>query len=267
MMKIKPPLGIGAKYRAELRKLNKLVQADINAELVPALERLAPLYQRDGWGETIASIIARLKAKWSDQRVYSLIGEQFVQAVDLQNLRQFERAGINIYGGDQVISDFLQSSTVANVSLIRSLPNQYLSQVESMVMANTTAGLRPEVIKKQLQAQYGLSDKRAKLIARDQTSKLAGNLNEKRQREAGFEYFRWLDSGDRRVRDRHDEIADKVTEYGKGVYRWDYLPLDEKGVPVAPGQPIMCRCTAIPVSQAEVDRNKKAGRTAPGVKR
>ena len=112
-----------------------------------------------------------------------------------------------------------------------------------------------------------MSDKRAKLIARDQTAKIAGNLNERRQRSVGFVYFRWLDSGDSRVRDRHEDIADKVTAYGKGVYRWNHPPLNEKGEEILPGQDYQCRCTAVPVSQVEVDRNVKAGRTQPGVKR
>ena len=105
------------------------------------------------------------------------------------------------------------------------------------------------------------------MIARDQTSKINGELAEKQQKGAGFEYFQWIDSDDSRVRHRHSEIANKVTAYGKGIYRWDDLPLSDKGVPIKPGSDYQCRCIARPVSAREVKANQDAGRTAPGVLR
>lgn len=165
------------------------------------------------------------------------------------------------------MTDYIQASIVDNTRLITSIPEQYLTQVESIVFNNVRAGGRPSAIAKQLQQQLGVTERRAKMIARDQTSKVNADLSEKRQREAGFPYFEWVDSDDERVRDRHEYLADHVTQYGKGIYRWDDLPLSDKGEPISPGKDYQCRCIARPVSQEEVDENIKAGRTRPGVKR
>ena len=94
-----------------------------------------------------------------------------------------------------------------------------------------------------------------------------GDLVKKRQVSVGYEYFQWMTSDDERVRDRHEDFAEKVTEYGKGIYRWDNPPISDSGVPVIPGQDYQCRCNARPVSSEDVETNKKAGRTRPGVKR
>ena len=42
------------------------------------------------------------------------------------------------------------------------------------------------------------------------------------------------------MRDRHQEIAEKVTAYGPGIYRWDNPPLSDKGEPIIPGGDYSC---------------------------
>jgi len=158
-------------------------------------------------------------------------------------------------------------SIADNSRLITSIPEQYLTQVESIVMNNVRAGGRPAAISKQLADQFGITSARAKLIARDQTAKVNGDLSARRQTQSGFEYFEWVDSGDVRVRKRHETISDKMTAYGRGVYRWDNPPLSDRGTPIIPGQDFQCRCTARPVTRREVDANQEAGRARKGVKR
>jgi len=178
-----------------------------------------------------------------------------------------KRIGLDIYGDSQVLQDYLDASVYDNTQLIKSIPSQYLTRVQTIVTTNTRAGLRPSAITKVIQDEFGVTERRAKMIARDQTSKLTGDLMEKRQREAGFPYFEWNDSDDSRVRARHEQLANRVTAYGRGIYRWDNLPLSDEGKPIKPGSDYQCRCIAIPISQREVDENRKAGRTNPAVKR
>lgn len=73
------------------------------------------------------------------------------------------------------------------------------------------------------------------MIARDQTAKVNGDLASRRQRAVGINYFQWIDSDDERVRSRHESIANRLTAYGKGIYRWDNPPLSDRGVPIIPG--------------------------------
>ena len=237
----------GIQYNAKLQRMVRAIKRDIDAQLVPLVRSLAPEYvtdsstpTNDGWGDVITQAIRSLLAKWTDPRAQAVarsIAGDFVQAVDGRAKRTL---GIDVYTGNQVLNDYLQAATLQNAQLIESIPTQYLAQVSNIVMGNMRAGLRPSAIADTLQEQFGVTQRRAKMIARDQTAKVNGEISSKRQQAAGYSYFRWVTSKDERVRDRHQEIAEKVTRYGKGVYRWDNPPLSDKGEPIIPGSDYQC---------------------------
>ena len=118
-------------------------------------------------------------------------------------------------------------------------------------------GMRPSHIESQLVEQFGVSERNAKRIARDQHSKIQGEVSKLRQEASGIKYFRWLDADDSRVRPLHRRCANKDVGFGKGVYRWDQLPKNEKGQPIYPGSEINCRCVAVPVPESMVKRTKR----------
>lgn len=270
----------GIEYNALLKKMVKEIKADVQ-QLMPLLRQLAPEYQtdsiiatNDGYVTEITTALRRLLDKWSSpefRNIANQVASRFVRTANDINGKKFSKSmkgfGIDIFGDDTSLQEYVDASIFDNTRLITSIPEQYLTQVESIVMTNVRAGGRPASIQKQLTKQFGIAENRAKMIARDQTAKVNGDLNKKRQIATGFEYFQWLTSEDERVRDRHDDISDKITAYGKGIYRWDNPPLSDQGVPIIPGQDFQCRCTGRPVSQREVDENVKAGKTQLGVKR
>ena len=250
------------------------IKKDIDQSIKPQVKDLEFEYTADSWADVIEVSLAALRQRWSSavfDRFAERLASKFVQAVNLQNQQQFQNQyksfGINIYAGNQAVSDYLDATVKDNVRLIKSIPDQYLTQVESIVLGNMRAGMRPSAINQQLQDQFGVTERRARVIARDQVSKASNGLAKKRMESSGFKYFQWIDSKDSRVRSRHKHIANKVTKYGKGIYSFSDLPIGEQGVPVAPGQPIQCRCVMRPVLESEVKANQKAGRVAKGVKR
>lgn len=281
MRPVKQSVATGTAYAVELRKLVRQVRKDINEFLTPVLKRSQFQYQADAtivttdaYLDEIVRVIRFLQTKWSSAAFLGIaerVASNFVTTADRINRDRFDKTvktfGINVFQGDTSLNEYLTASVYDNTQLIKSIPTRYLDQVESIVMTNVRAGNRSSAIVSQLSKQFGVTERRAKMIARDQTAKINGDLVEKRQRAVGFEYFQWLDSDDERVRDRHSDIADKITAYGKGIYRWDNLPLSVNGVPIKPGQDYQCRCVARPVSNEEVEANQKAGRVNPSVKR
>lgn len=269
---------IGIHYNAKLQRLARQVKKDIDAELVPLVRSLAPEYVQDAarpttdaWSDVILALIAELKRRWASEwvtRGADRIAGEFVQSALKKSERDLKKsAGIDVFSGSPVMRDYLKASVQQNVKLIQSIPEKYLGQVETLLIANMRSGMRPSFIVTALQEQFGVTQRDAKRIARDQAGKIQGELAEKQQRGAGFEYFGWEDSDDSRVRTRHREIAEKVTAYGKGIYRWDNLPLSDKGLPIKPGSDYECRCIPRPVSAREVEENRKQGKTNPGVYR
>ncbi|MFL1558586.1 phage minor head protein [Pseudomonas sp. O11] len=268
---------IGIQYNAKLQRLVKQVKASISKEIMPLVRQLAPEYTQDAvvtadaWSDLILNAIATLVSRWSSPAVQAAgarIAGEFVQSLLKKSERDLKKsAGIDVFSGSKTMQDYLHASAQQNAQLIKSIPAKYLEEVQTLVMANMRSGMRPGYIEKALQEQFGVTQRRAKMIARDQTSKIQGELAEKQQQNAGFEFFGWETADDSRVRDWHWKIANKVTAYGKGVYRWDNLPLSEKGVPIKPGSDYQCRCIAVPKSARQVKANQDAGRTAPGVYR
>ncbi|MCY4670315.1 MAG: minor capsid protein, partial [Rhodococcus sp.] len=87
-----------------------------------------------------------------------------------------------------------------------------------------------------LRASERRSDANIRLIARDQTTKTIGKLNEVRQTGVGITHYRWSTSQDQRVRPSHAFNAGQM-------FSWDRPP-DSTG---HPGSDIQCRCVAVPV--------------------
>jgi SPP1 gp7 family putative phage head morphogenesis protein len=273
---VKVPVSNESEYRVELNKIIHAVRQDINEQIVPIVKSVQAEYTADAvsWVELLSSTIDRVIARWRSpefERLAQLLASRFVRSTADVTRGRFQRSvkslGLDIYGDSPAVQDYIDMSVYDNVALIKSIPEQYLGQVRSIVNTNVRAGLRPSAMIPQLQKQFGVTERRARFIARDQTAKLNGDLAKKRQIDAGFPYFQWDDSDDERVRTNHSDIANRVTAYGKGIYRWDNPPLSDDGTPIIPGQDYNCRCTARPVDQREVDENIKAGRTNPNVRR
>lgn len=245
-------------YNRKLQQIVKLVRADIDAELVPAIKQSVPEYVADAWSDVIAAALKRLIDRWTSpfarQQAREIAGT-FVQDASTRAMRR--TVSIDLYGGNDQLIDYLKAAADQNAALITSIPAQYLEQVSNIVIGNMRQGMRPSYIEQALVKQFGVTQRRAKLIARDQTSKIQGEITRIRQVNSGIQYFRWQTAHDERVRPSHVAVGNRDVGYGKGVFKWSDLPVVD-GVPTFPGQPINCRCVAVPVTAAQVERNKKA---------
>ena len=121
-----------------------------------------------------------------------------------------------------------------SIKLVENAQRVYSDQVREVFSDPANFGLRVEELQAKLVERGNVSESRAELIARDQTLKTLGGINEVRQREAGVNSYTWSTSNDERVRDEHAELEGQV-------FSWDNPP--EEG---NPGQPIQCRCVAVP---------------------
>lgn len=146
--------------------------------------------------------------------------------------------GVDILGNDLALKGMTDIFTTMNVSLIKNLVNDATNKVESTILNGFSSGTRWEEISKDVQKiidpNEGTVSSRAKLIARDQISKLNGQVTQERQRSLGVSKYIWRTSMDERVRDSHRELEGQV-------FSWDNPP--EVG---HPGEDYQCRCTAEP---------------------
>ena len=133
-----------------------------------------------------------------------------------------------------------------NVQLITNATSQTLTNVENIVYDAMTTGRGWEEIEGKLRQQKEIACDRIKLIARDQTSKANGVLNQIAQQEAGIEYFEWWGMDDERERPLHRKLNGKIFKWNDEYNR---LPIiDERGNRGYPTQAVQCRCRALGVA-------------------
>lgn len=133
------------------------------------------------------------------------------------------------------LRDYLAQAAARNASLIKSLSAETVKRVEQAVLQAGIRGDGVQALKSVLTGEFGVMNRRAQLIARDQTAKLNSDLNRIRQQQAGIDNYTWSTVHDERVRPLHAAIDGKEYEWGKPTGAEDGLP---------PGQPIQCRCVA-----------------------
>ena len=241
-------------YFKQLNKLTEAMRKDIREQLMPLVKSLESQYATDGYADQITQLVASLSLKYGN--VTSLLAKQTAEAVvgsvASKNKKGFN-ASINKAVGvdlsnvlvDEGLNDFLEAQVNKNVSLIKSIPDEYFKSIETVVMNGTANGLRWEAIAreiggiKDISSVNGKLQNRIKLIARNEASNINASINKRRQEQLGVEKFKWQTAQDERVRQSHAQI-------NGNVYDWDSLPTVD-GVKTSPGQPINCRCIAIPV--------------------
>lgn len=137
-------------------------------------------------------------------------------------------------------AEFPIEHALHHVNLISGLTSAQRAELGAEIAAAHANGdLTRGTLRAVLKARFGIFGKRAKLIARDQVSKLNGQVDMDRQIALGITHFRWVSKRDRRVRPLH------VRRHNK-VYAWANPPLTH-GHPSIPGSDPLCRCEADPV--------------------
>lgn len=128
-----------------------------------------------------------------------------------------------------------------NVGLIRNLQASFYSKIQQDTWAAVRAGSDLHTLSTKLQRSYGIENKRAALIARDQNAKAKAVIETTRRKELGIRYAIWQhSSAGKEPRPVHLNWGKeaKVFDLEKGLYDPD------EGEYVFPGQLINCRCTS-----------------------
>lgn len=135
-----------------------------------------------------------------------------------------------------------------NVSLIESIGSEYWGKI-SQAVEDSYAGTLKKPLINTIAEIGGVSERKAQVIARDQTAKTATSLNEVRQTSNGISEYDWSNSGDNRVVGKPGGLypkgnrvhGDHWSRQGKR-FKWNQPPHDGH-----PGQAVLCRCKAKPV--------------------
>lgn len=231
-------------YKYELLKLVKRLQAESEQAMISAV--------RENWFQDavpdLDAIIRQIKIAATKfgglndyaNRLARIAAQRNLQDTDSKLINSIRAAiGVNISAAlskEGSIATAVKSAITENIELIKSIPTKYFDRVEAVVRKNFETGMRFETIVDKIKEVGNVTESRAKLIARDQTSKMNSSFNRVRQTDLGIDKYIWQTSDDERVRPDHAEHEGKT-------FRWSEPPANTGH----PGEDINCRCVAIPV--------------------
>lgn len=160
--------------------------------------------------------------------------------------------GVDLFTGDRFLPTLVEGFVEENVALIKGATQSGIAdRIEQVVTRGIQGGRLHGDIAKDLEKQFGYSEERARLIARDQVGKFYGQVNAARQKEMGVRRFVWRTVNDERVtgapggpyeksEPSHYDLEGKVFSYD------DPPPAGRDDEPSLPGEAINCRCSAEP---------------------
>lgn len=224
----------------------------MNADVVNVVERVyrrnetAVLFDANP-AAIFAKLLNDLKRTYKQRfdKLASRVASTFVDNVIAHTNRFFKKNSIPLVKLDtrsRALRTIIKATVHENVQLIKSIPVEYLKDVETDVFQSITTGRDLSTLSKDLQAKYGVARRRAELISRDQNDKATQSIALARQRDAGITEAIWRHSGaGKHPRKAHVAADGKRFDITKG------LLID--GRYIFPGQDINCRCT----SQAIID--------------
>jgi uncharacterized protein with gpF-like domain len=140
------------------------------------------------------------------------------------------------------LEDVSKAIVAENVSLIRSIPEQYFNDVTGSVMRSITAGKGLQDLVPALEKYEGITLRRANNIALDQTRKAYNGVNRHKLMELGVKQFIWHHSNAGQTpRDSHRKIDGHVFSFENLDNEQADLGVPERDRGY-PGYPVNCRC-------------------------
>lgn len=271
---VKPSEQIEAEYRGYMWSFIKEMAEEVRVDLLPVIKQNKQNYITDanvvdGWADDVTAFFEAFRAKWTgflfrnkvraDIRRPLSMAESNTTAQFLKNINKAVGVDVTAMLKSEGIENIMTSALQENLTLVTSIPEEYMKRVESIVYSGMQSGRYPTAIAKDLQEATGISWRRAKVIARDQVSKINSAVDAERSQNLGIEYYRWDTSGDRRVsgdpsgkypkaKIKCYMIAKRDIGFGVGVYTYKHGAEYAGENNLHPGTShIMCRCKRIPL--------------------
>lgn len=138
---------------------------------------------------------------------------------------------------------FISDEWGGNLTLyIQKFTDENILKLRQEVQAHAFSGGRSASLAKVIQQNYGVSQRKAKFLARQETSLLMSTVRENRYKDVGSIKYKWSGAMDSRERHDHKLLQGKV-------FFWDSPPVVDRntGRRANPGEDYNCRCVAIPV--------------------
>lgn len=217
--------------------------------------------------ELLAAQLTRINARFDAFNVASFaqqLARGFLSRLDRNNARVMSKNIQNVTGVDLAgqirsrnLDQLLEVRIAENAALITSIKNDYVQDVGKVIRDNLLAGERSTRLITEIKDRGGVTENRAKLIARTETSRINSQITQLRSEALGSTTYIWSTVIDERTRDKgptnHKVMDGKLCKFNDVTVFSDddgetWRKRSEIGGPeILPGDIYNCRCTALPV--------------------
>ena len=249
--------GVRAAYRRALesavRSMREDVEKAVLAEWDSAAWLMRPAGAQDGapWrtpAERLNDLLDGMSSRWLRRftLLSKLLAGRFARGI-LKGVQRSRRTSLKDAGltvrlePTRYTNDVLQACISSNVGLIKSIPQQYLERVRGAVNRAIGAGMDRGALTRELSSGYGITERRAAGIARDQTNKATADMAQATDADLGVTEGIWRHvPGRKSSRPTHVKMHGQKFELSKGL--WD----SDARQWVKPGQLPFCACSYAP---------------------
>ena len=274
---VKEPRDIELEYYRGLKKFTAFMKKYVRENLMPELQKLQPQYTQDGYADDLGSIFNRMRTTLLSA-VPIQLASQMVRGVEIRNRKRFSGLlnsafGIDVEGllESEGLRNFAEAQIAKNSALIKSIPEEFIKDIQLIVYNGVTSGEDYNTIAKKISgikdisSSFGKLDNRIKIIARNEIATVNAQINQARLQRLGLDLYIWRTSDDERVRGnpggrypnarpRHDTMDGKVCKWDDPTVYADSIKQAKEGKwkqrssingpSQHPGEPIACRCIA-----------------------
>lgn len=249
---VRPNAGTEALYRRKLQKLVREMAESVLKTIKRVYKANEPEIAQDEMPYAeLKRAVRQLSKKWGKRfdKAAPELAEYFAQAANQRSASQLRRilkeGGFSIeFKMTRAARDVLGASIAEQVSLIKSIPAKYFTDIEGAVMRAVSVGGDLKSLTDHLQNTYGVTHRRAATIARDQNNKALASLTRVRQLDAGITSAVWVHSNGGKTQ-RKSHVAASKRKQVYDVKRGWFDP--DVGQFIQPGQLVGCRCISRPI--------------------
>lgn len=277
---VKEPRSVELEYYRGLKSFANLMKKYVRENLMPDLKKLQPKYTADGYADDLETIFSKMRT-FLLASIPAYLAHRMVQGVELRNRGRYSSILKSSFGVDaegvlasKGMTEFTKAQISKNSTLIKSIPEEFIKNIETIVYNGVTSGADYATIAKQISgtkdisSAFGKLNNRVKIIARNEVATINSQINQKRVQELGLDLYEWRTSDDERVRGakggKYPDAKPNHAIMDKKICRWDDPTVyadtlaDSKsgkwkkrssigGPDKHPGEAILCRCVAIPI--------------------
>lgn len=247
---VRPSAAVQHAYYSRIIALVQDMSEQINRSIEAAYKRAQPQIAQDE--SSLARLkreVAEMTRRWQDafDDKAKPIADRFVKQTYGHTVstaqKRMRAAGLMIkFKPSQRTRQIMSAAIAENTKLIKSIASEYLDDVNSVVNRGIMGGYDHARIIKELKHRYGVTQRRAAFISRQEASNATADLNKARDLDSGIEEGIWVHvDGQLHPRTSHLQAGRERRRFSLS----EGLELDGKRT--WPGKEFNCSCYYIPI--------------------